>query len=379
MTRKNGLSALLVALAAAALAWAAPAAASVDLPPGEVAIPTSGTFLYMNSRPGDYIGASVEHLYTSADSAIGGSLSAGGNFFSASVNQANFTHWWFVDLQAPSGQELAAGSYENAQRWPFQPPDVPGLSVSGDGRGCNTLTGQFDVNALDYAPTGELLVFEADFEQHCEGNPAALFGRIRIENPPPPPDETAPTLHLPGDLTVEAPDGNGANVWYSAWATDDRDPAPRLECNPDSGSLFPVGTTTVECTATDRAGNTGTGSFAVSVLPPLAFGLSLHPAGAVNTRTGVATISGRIECSRPLETSVSGTVTQLFARRVTITGSFSLQVSCTAPSTEWSASVSGTNGRFGAGSAHTDANVFGCELSCHSASTAGDVRLRGNS
>jgi hypothetical protein len=36
-------------------------------------------------------------------------------------------------------------------------------------------------------------------------------------------------------------------------------------CSPASGSTFPVGTTTVTCTATDASGNTATCSFTVSV------------------------------------------------------------------------------------------------------------------
>jgi hypothetical protein len=36
---------------------------------------------------------------------------------------------------------------------------------------------------VSFASTGELLTFEATFEQHCEGFDPALFGRIRIEIP----------------------------------------------------------------------------------------------------------------------------------------------------------------------------------------------------
>ena len=40
-------------------------------------------------------------------------------------------------------------------------------------------------------------------------------------------------------------------------------------CMPASGSTFPVGTTTVSCTATDHAGNKAAASFAVSVAAPV--------------------------------------------------------------------------------------------------------------
>jgi hypothetical protein len=44
-----------------------------------------------------------------------------------------------------------------------------------------------------------------------------------------------------------------------------RDSSVDIECNPTSGSTFPIGTTIVECKATDDAGNTDTGSFDIMV------------------------------------------------------------------------------------------------------------------
>ena len=48
-------------------------------------------------------------------------------------------------------------------------------------------------------------------------------------------------------------------------ATDMADPAPAVSCTPTSGSTVPAGTTTVTCTATDRTGNSASGSFVVEV------------------------------------------------------------------------------------------------------------------
>jgi hypothetical protein len=126
---------------------------------------------------------------------------------------------------------------------------------------------------------GELLVFDATFEQFCDSFTAPLFGRIRIENPPPPPDLTRPTLYLPAAVTVEGPDSMGTNVSYYASASDDRDPNPTVSCAPASGSFFAVGSTTVNCQASDRSGNTTTGSFPVNVYAPLLLGLKLDTSG----------------------------------------------------------------------------------------------------
>jgi hypothetical protein len=365
---------VLAALVGAALTGGPSAMASVTLPPGKITVPSSGTFLYMNSETGDYIGQGVEQLYTSADTTITGSLPQGGGYFRASAIQGPYTHWWYVDIAAPPGQPLTTGSYDGAVRAAFRPAGSPGLDVYGDGRGCNQLTGRFDVNELKYAPTGELLVFDATFEQHCEGLTPALYGRIRIENAPPPPDVTPPSLSLPADLTVEAPDSSGMGVSYDVSATDNRDPNPSVTCTPASGSVFPLGTTTVSCKATDSAGNIATGSFAVTVLPPLQLGVAV--AGpAVLTKTAGVAVSGTVTCSRPLGVDLTGTLKQLVANKAYVTGTFSVHVDCQAPSSKWSATVFGDNGRFGSGAATLSVAASGCELSCHSATATATIRL----
>jgi len=80
-----------------------------------------------------------------------------------------------------------------------------------------------------------------------------------------PPDTTAPTLKLPSDITAEATSASGAAVTYTATATDNIDGPIAIDCKPASGSTFPLGTTTVTCSATDKAGNEASGSFTVSV------------------------------------------------------------------------------------------------------------------
>jgi hypothetical protein len=82
-------------------------------------------------------------------------------------------------------------------------------------------------------------------------------------------DTTAPELHVPSNITVPAESPSGAKVTYSATATDPDNATSELKvsCSPESGSTFPVGETTVECTASDPAGNTSHASFKVTVKP----------------------------------------------------------------------------------------------------------------
>jgi hypothetical protein len=81
-----------------------------------------------------------------------------------------------------------------------------------------------------------------------------------------PADTTPPVLSgLPADLTVFTAGTSATVTWTYPTATDDTDPSPVVGCDPASGSMFTMGTSTVTCTATDAAGNAASGSFDVTV------------------------------------------------------------------------------------------------------------------
>jgi hypothetical protein len=111
-------------------------------------------------------------------------------------------------------------------------------------------------------------------------------------------DTTPPTLVLPGVITVEATSAAGAVVTYSVSALDETDGPRPVSCAPGSGSVFPLGTTNVACSASDLSGNVANGSFAVRVrdttaptlsLPAEVRGEATSAAGAVLTFTATAT------------------------------------------------------------------------------------------
>ena len=82
-------------------------------------------------------------------------------------------------------------------------------------------------------------------------------------------DNTAPVLTVPSNITIGATSGAGSVVTFLATATDAVTAAPTVTCTPPSGSTFPIGTTTVTCTATDGSGNTSASqSFTVTVARP---------------------------------------------------------------------------------------------------------------
>lgn len=78
-------------------------------------------------------------------------------------------------------------------------------------------------------------------------------------------DTTAPILVLQAGVTVEATGPGGADATFTATASDLVDGSVSVDCVPASSSTFALGVTTVDCSATDSAGNTSTGSLTVTV------------------------------------------------------------------------------------------------------------------
>ncbi|MFO1513780.1 MAG: HYR domain-containing protein [Verrucomicrobiota bacterium] len=78
-------------------------------------------------------------------------------------------------------------------------------------------------------------------------------------------DEQPPTISCPSSFAVPSLDTNGAIVAFAVPATDNTPSNLSVVCVPPSGTVFPLGLTTVNCTATDAAGNTSHCSFEVTV------------------------------------------------------------------------------------------------------------------
>jgi hypothetical protein len=77
---------------------------------------------------------------------------------------------------------------------------------------------------------------------------------------------TPPTLSLPAGITAEAAGAAGASVTFAVDASDAEEGPLAASCAPGSGALFPLGMTTVNCTATDADGATASGAFTVTVV-----------------------------------------------------------------------------------------------------------------
>ena len=109
------------------------------------------------------------------------------------------------------------------------------------------------------------------------GNVAATTFTITVT------DTSAPIVTVPANQTLEATGPDGATFSYTATAADTDGTAVDVTCVP-AGTTFPLGTTTVECSATDAAGNTGSASFTVTVRDTTA--PVITPAANVSGRFG---------------------------------------------------------------------------------------------
>lgn len=81
-----------------------------------------------------------------------------------------------------------------------------------------------------------------------------------------PADTEAPTWTVPGTVRALATGLDGASVDYPAPAATDNVGVESASCDANPGDIFPVGTTTVTCTASDAQVNIGTASFDVIVV-----------------------------------------------------------------------------------------------------------------
>ena len=119
----------------------------------------------------------------------------------------------------------------------------------------NTQTGAGTYSANADACGTDSFTFRVSDGQ-CQSADATVSITIR--------DTTPPTVVCSSNIVAQASGPNGAVVTYTASASDSCGLAS-FNCSPPSGSTFPIGTTTVTCTATDGTGLSASCSFTVTV------------------------------------------------------------------------------------------------------------------
>lgn len=143
------------------------------------------TFLSFTSDPGDWVGAGESRLYEFADGTWGADYVGSGGaehvtVFFRSSTEAGVS--WLLRMGAREGETLAPGKYESVER--FRSAEHPELSFFGSGRGCNRVTGRFEIHSIRLGASNTLARLHATFTQHCEGGSPALNGEISIAADP---------------------------------------------------------------------------------------------------------------------------------------------------------------------------------------------------
>jgi hypothetical protein len=197
-----------------------------------------------------------------------------------------------------------------------------------------------DHNSGDLYPIGETIV-------HCTATDS--FGSVSGSFPLFVLDTTGPVVTVPADILTSNP-----VVTYSVSATDAVNGSVTVNCDPPSGSTFPLGTTTVQCIAYDAQANAGFGSFNVTystgpvlTLPADITAEATSASGAAVSFTVTATDNATISCTPASgSTFALGTTTvNCTATAVTGTasGSFHVKVVDTTPPTIVSITASPSN------------------------------------
>lgn len=264
------------------------------------------------SASGDYIGQGGSADLTGSNVSVSGTLGA------AIVGAGP----WTLDLSAPAREQLVPGTYTGAARSPFNPATAPGISLYGDGRGCNQDFGTFTIYEIASDNTGKLTKLNATFQQNCEQTsapPLVGFVRFNATVPTPMPVLPAPLVARltastgAGDatgktnVTLDASKTTGAGAG-ATYAFDFGDgTAPIASADPVYTKLEWEGTYKVSVTVTDSQGRT-------SVTAPqwLTVGDGYHavsPTRLLDTRKGIGAPVGAVGSMQTVTLHLPSSVT----------------------------------------------------------------------
>lgn len=150
------------------------------------AVPVQTGSLSFSGDPGDSISAGGSYSYSTQSGDEMVVVGSGNNSVYVRVEAADGASW-YLNLVAPQGQSLTAGTYTGATIVTDAPSDTPELYFQGEDRGCQTVAGSFTVGDIKFGTDGYVQTLDATWEQHCDGADAALRGEVHVANPTQPP------------------------------------------------------------------------------------------------------------------------------------------------------------------------------------------------
>ncbi len=147
---------------------------------------------YYESDRGDYIGQG-QTRYLSTDSGVLSTNTNNKSTIQSSFigQEQQFSIWWYMNFATKPGNDLTPGRYDNATRGSFPSETGNSLDVYGDGRGCNILSGYFEIFEIEFTAannegnddaTHNISKLAFDYVQNCESREPAMRGKIRINS-----------------------------------------------------------------------------------------------------------------------------------------------------------------------------------------------------
>ena len=149
-----------------------------DGPTGPSATRTDKTSLSFTSDPQHYVGQGRSVTLTLETATFTPLVARSGGYVSVIVQSKNApsTQWGFI-IVAPTGSGLTPGSYTTTR---FDSLSGVGMDFFGDGRGCNSATGQLVIHEIRFGAGDTLLRLRASFDHHCEGASPVLHGELTV-------------------------------------------------------------------------------------------------------------------------------------------------------------------------------------------------------
>jgi hypothetical protein len=166
--------------------------------PASGATPASGTYVYLESQPGDYIGAGRTYLYTPTTAII----SSGEGPGNVEIRVMGDLYWDGTFQGMSTLDRLKPGYYGSLRTYPVHNPAKGGLRWYGDNRGCQ-LEGWFVVDNITYVDSIMTSV-EIRFEQRCLPSTGVLRGKIHWDSTSAS-QQHGPVVPVPQDLWQPAP------------------------------------------------------------------------------------------------------------------------------------------------------------------------------
>lgn len=180
---------------------------SLVLGGGANATPATVAYVVMYSDTGDWVGGGTQREFDPGNASI--TVSGTASYLTIGLDGGTSGDYFDMDFAAPPGDILTSGGiYTDAQRAPFREAGHPGIDIYGNGAGCNTDTGMFEVKDIATDSTGAISRLWIVYEQHCEGGRPALWGEVKLNEPV----DVGATIAVPGIVRWPTTDVGAPNT-----------------------------------------------------------------------------------------------------------------------------------------------------------------------